>query len=282
MPVAPRLVLVLVLVLTPRVHAACARPDLRFAVPPDGAESVPLDARPSAYYEATADYLGEPVQLSSAAGELSVEITFDAVEHTLTIVPPALEPDTMYTLTWPELRGLGSASRGLGRTIAFRTGSAPDAEEPVFAGLSSVDWDIVHDRDACTDDFEDRFRFELALGDASDDGGRENLHLKLLQTRGAGAAAPRLVSALPFTDDRRVRVDLATGRARDQVCFAAIAVDLVARISASGHLERCVRTTEPPFFYGCALARAEDAGTLSWLVLALASLGRARRWRAAR
>jgi hypothetical protein len=222
------------------------------------------------------------VQLSSAAGELSVEVTFDAIERRLTIAPPALEPDTEYTLAWPELRGLGSASRGLGRTIAFRTGTAPDAEEPVFAGLSRVDWDIVHERDACTDDFEDRFRFELALGDASDDGGRENLHLQLLQTRGDRDGAPRLVSALPFTDDRRVRVDLATARARGQVCFAAIAVDLVARISASGHLERCVRTTEPPFFYGCTLARAHEAGTLSSLVFALASLGRARRWRAAR
>ncbi|HWA78480.1 MAG TPA: Ig-like domain-containing protein [Polyangiaceae bacterium] len=262
----------------------CGRPDLRATFPADGASNVPVNATLSAVYAETADYLDEPVELSSAGVATPVSAEFDASERRLSIASPALAPNTSYTLVWPALRGLSSAGHGLGRTITFATGAGSDVEAPEFAGIRKVSWDLEQVRDDCTDDLESRFRFDFELGGATDDGGRDSLALLLFQTRGPGTReeGPRVVAQTGLAQSERARVQLTVGEATGRVCFAAVVRDLLGRISTTGSDEHCVRTTAPPFFYGCAMRAGAPnlvgPGSLG-LVFALVARRR-RRWRA--
>lgn len=267
----------------PRVAQAevCGRPDLRATFPGDTASEVPLDAALSAIYAETADYLGEAVELQANGAPLPVTPEFDASERRLFLRNAPLEPATSYTLTWPALRGLSSAGHGLGKTITFTTGTQGDLDSPEFTGIRRLDWDLEQVRDECTDDLEQRFRFDFELGEANDDGGAGSLALLLFQTRGPAVHGdmPRLLEqrALPAT--HRARLELTVEDTTGHVCFAAVVRDLVGRISATGSDEHCVDTTAPPFFYGCSLGGAtrESQGGVLGLALVCAWLAQHRR-----
>lgn len=262
----------------------CGRPDLRAAFPMDGAAHVPLNAVLSAVYAETADYLGEPVELSSAGVPVALSAEFDASERRLFVRDAGLQPDTSYSLAWPALRGLSSAGHGVGRTVAFSTGARSDLEPPEFGGIRKLEWDLTQVRDGCTDDLEPRFRFDFQLGDASDDGGSDSLALLLFQTRGSGTSGgtPRLLAQRELPPSKRAELDLTVGEATGKVCFAAVVRDLLGQISASGSDEHCVKTTAPPFFYGCRVRPASAANDTFWgfALVAAVIAARRRRWRA--
>jgi hypothetical protein len=262
----------------------CARPDLEAAFPDDGASDVPLNATLSAVYGESADYLGEPVTLSSQGMDTSVGARFDPAERRLVVEQPALSANTTYSLAWPALRGLATAGHGIGKTVAFSTGDHIDMQAPQFAGIQSLSWDLVHPRDACTDDLEPRLRFRLELGAASDDGGRDSLSLLLFQTRGESLrdATPRFVAARTLPPGNHSDVELTVDDAGGRICFAAIVRDLVGNVSATGSDTRCVQTTAPPIFYGCEFSTSPRAGNAFQLfVVAFAASLFARRRRRA-
>jgi hypothetical protein len=282
LPVAPLALAAVQLVALGAGAAPCNRPDLVHAWPPDGAEGVPTDATLFAKYASTAEYLGEDVLLRHAGLERPLTASFDRVEGMLSVLPPdGLEPGGEYELEWPELRGLGTASLGRGRSVAFRVGPGPDVEAPRFGGVVGIEWDLDRERDACTDRLEERYVFELDLGEASDDGGRESLALVVFQTRGPSvrpeAPQPIAVTSLPRQGEP-VRVARAVDDAVGEVCFAAVVRDLSGKVSGGGHREVCVEAERPPFFEGCALAPAGRAPGLGW-TLALALGGALRRRR---
>ncbi|HMR78400.1 MAG TPA: Ig-like domain-containing protein, partial [Polyangiaceae bacterium] len=176
----------------PAVAAPCGRPDLLDAVPPDGAENVPTNARLFARYASIAEYLGEDI-LFTPDGEapISVKGSFDATEGMLSVDPPeALVSGKSYSVSWPRLRGFGTANLGRGKDVNFRVGDGSDEAPPVFAGVRAVDWDVTRDQDDCTDRLERRYVFDIELEPASDDGGRDSLMLVVFQTRGPGLSAP--------------------------------------------------------------------------------------------
>jgi MYXO-CTERM domain-containing protein len=268
----------------------CNRPDLADTLPPDGAAGVPLNASLFARYVTSAEYLGEEIELERVAtGEIQ---RFDrsgdapapswvAVEGMLGITPAEpLEPDERYIVRWPKLRGIATATLGLGKEIEFRTGSQLDQELPSFAGLAGADWDVLRERDRCTDSKEERYTFDLELGSASDDGGRESLALLLFQTRGprlpVGSPEPILVRRLP-EPGASVRVTTTIGDGVGETCFAAVVRDLTGKVSGGGNRESCVETVEPPFFRGCSASPAGGAAGALLLLLALAVFGRRRR-----
>jgi hypothetical protein len=178
------------------------------------------------------------------------------------------------------LRGIATASLGRGRTITFTAGSREDMKAPTFGGVKSVDWDVDRRTDECTDTVEDRLKFDIKLGKASDDGGRDLLTLVVFQTAGPeiGPKDPPLpvrVGKLPDDDEIHFKqaVDLAVGH----VCFAAIVRDLTGLPSASGSKEVCVDTVAPPFFYGCSISKQPvhpRAGIMALLVLIVLPLRR--------
>ncbi|MCC6213707.1 MAG: hypothetical protein IT376_02480 [Polyangiaceae bacterium] len=266
----------------------CGRPDLLETMPPDGATDVPTDARLQARYAATAEYLGEEVVLEHVGvDERAVDPIFDVNEGLLVVSPPeALVPGDEYVIRWPRLRGLGTATLGRSADVRFVAGALADATAPEFAGLSSVEWDLDRSRDECTDSLQARYVFDLGLSPASDDGGRGSLTLVVFQTRGPGITAPEPFAVRRFpAPGKPLRVERTERDAIGEVCFAAVARDLVGRTSASGSVERCTRTVRPPFFEGCSAApRGPRPGALVSLVLAgvaALSVGR-RRSRAAR
>ena len=232
----------------------CGRPNLEAAFPPDAATAVPLNANLSASYAESAEYLNEPVMLTWDRGERALSARFDSGERRLIVDAPGLDPNTRYTLAWPALRGLSTAGHGSTKTVSFSTGDALDAMPPAFEGITRLDWDLVHPRDECTDDLEPRLRFDFAFGSASDDGGTESLELLLFQTKGTAARedAPRFVASRALPPKSRTSVDLTVADATGEVCFAAMVRDLVGNVSPTGNDTRCVRTTAPPIFYGCA------------------------------
>jgi hypothetical protein len=256
---------------------------LRAAFPGDGADQVPLDASLSAVYAETADYLGEPVTLSSGGASVELTAGFDASERRLFVQSAMLQPQTDYSLAWPALRGLSSAGHGLGQTISFRTGTQSDLDSPEFGGIRRVDWDLRQVRDDCTDDLEERFRFDFELGAASDDGGNGSLALLLFQTQGPAVhdGGPRLLEQRALPESNRARLELTVADTTGHVCFAAMVRDLVGRTSPTGSDEHCVDTTAPPFFYGCRVsaAKSESAGGYC---LALVCVWLARRRRGGR
>jgi len=270
------------LLLAARADAACNRPDLEFAVPPDAAEDVPPNAKLFARYRATAEYLDEDVTLTGPGGELTLTGEWSSPE-TLLSVSPKLEPGESYTVEWPALRGFSTASKGKGGSVSFTVGTTPDQEAPIFSGLSDVSWDVDRDRDDCTDSLEDRYVFDFELGEASDDGGRDSLMVVLFQTKGpdisSSSPVPVSVQRIPSEgQSMRLRTTLRAGEG--DVCFAAVARDLTGQVSASGAKEVCVETVAPPFFEGCSAARrAPGRGALAFLsvLLLAAALRRSRR-----
>ncbi|HET9930868.1 MAG TPA: hypothetical protein VFQ35_09285 [Polyangiaceae bacterium] len=257
----------------------CGRPNLVATFPIDGASAVPLNAKLSASYAESADYLGEAVTLASETGDRTLDARFDASERRLIVDEPALEPNTHYTLAWPALRGISTAGHGSTKTISFTTGDALDAAAPDFQGITKLAWDLVHPRDECTDDLEPRMRFSFGLGEARDDGGAESLELLLFQTSPGSADAPRFVASRAFPHDLRTNLDLTVADATGNICFAALVRDLVGNASATGSVTRCIRTTAPPIFYGCSMsarpARPESLGGLALALVAILARRRA-------
>lgn len=263
-------------------RAQCGRPDVQHAVPPDGAGGVPTDARLQARYAIGAEYLGEEVTLARTGfGADPVPAEFDSAERVLSVVPPAgLAPGGEYTVVWPRLRGIGTATKGRGRTVTFTVGQSDDAEPPRFDGIRSMTWDLDVGRDDCTDSLEERFTFGLRLHDATDDGGDESLMLLVFQTSGSGIGAglPEPIHVVRYPSSGKTRVKRVVGDAIGDVCFAAIVRDLTGKISASAADEVCAKTIEPPFFDGCRAAPSPPRGGASLaLSLALAAAVRRRR-----
>ncbi|MGC4091393.1 MAG: Ig-like domain-containing protein [Polyangiaceae bacterium] len=263
---------------------SCARPDLEAAFPGDGAASVPLNATLSAVYAENADYLGEPVTLTSNGQAREVSVRFDSSERRLSVEAAELAPNTTYTLAWPALRGITTAGHGRGLSLTFTTSAALDSEPPEFSGLRELDWDLVHPRDDCTDDLEPRLRFRLGVAAADDDGGRESLQALVFQTAGPAirAEAPRFVAGPTWPASSTLELDLPVADANGHVCFAVMARDLVGNVSATGSETRCVKTTAPPIFYGCASSRSSHSNHApSGLALLCATIPfLRRRWRA--
>lgn len=266
-----------------RADAACNRPDIEFAVPPDGAEAVPPNAKLSARYKSNAEYLGEDITLAENGGE-PVALTGEwSSTETLLSVAPGLKPGSSYDLEWPRLRGVNSGSLGKGLDVAFQVGTTLDEAPPVFSGLAGVDWDVDRERDDCTDSLEERYLFDFELGEASDDGGRESLVVLLFQTKGprvkGSEPEPVSVQRMP-REGKTLRLSRTLGDGEGDVCFAAVARDLTGKVSASGAEEVCVETVAPPFFDGCSVRHA-PASRGTWL-LGLAILAALGRWRSHR
>ncbi|MEZ4220438.1 MAG: Ig-like domain-containing protein [Polyangiaceae bacterium] len=265
-------------------HAApCGRPDLIDTVPPDGAAAVPLNAKLFARYATIAEYLNEDIVFTpDGEAPITVKGVFDSTEGLLSIEPPvALSSGARYKISWPRLRGISTASLGRGAEVEFTAGAGTDDEPPSFVGIDSVDWDVTRDQDDCTDRLEQRYVFDLRLGPASDDGGRDSLLLVVFQTKGPGLTAPKPVSVsrLPASGTPLV-FKQTVARGAGEVCFAALVRDLTGKTSASAARETCTETVEPPFFEGCSM-RGHGSPSPWWL-LGLATLAarcvRRRRW----
>jgi MYXO-CTERM domain-containing protein len=238
--------------------ATCGKPDLVDMVPPDGATDVPPNATLSAHYASSADYLGEDVVLDTPDHvSQALPATFDATEGRLSITPPdPLVVGGTYTVHWPALRGLNAAAPGVGGQATFTVAAALDSAPPAFDGVVGLSWDLERKSNDCTDTIEQRYVFDVDLGAASDDGGRDNLTLLLFQSAGAavdGGSVPVLAVALPAAG-ARPRVALPVGDATGRVCFAGLVRDTTGAVSNSADREACVDTTPPPFFRGCSVA----------------------------
>ena len=260
---------------------SCTSPDLIETIPQDGAENVPTNAMLFARYATIAQYLGEPVVLEHPAGvDTTVPATFDDTSGLLQITPPmALVPGDSYTVHWPALRGIDTATLGSTSDLTFTAGSEADVSPPTFAGITSVSWDVSRQSDPCNSDIDQRYVFNLGLGAAMDDGGRDSLTLLVFQTSGpsvdSSAPAPVLVQRIP-PDGQGVQVttDVTVGH----ICFAAIVRDLTLKASTSG-APVCVDTVSPPFFYGCGVAPAHRARGLRMVAFSAAALAFALRAR---
>jgi len=272
-----------------RAHAApCGVPDLADMVPPDGATGVPLNATLGAHYMASADYLGEDVVLVHPDGrEQVLDAHFDPTEVLLSVTPTEpLIAGGAYVVRWPSLRGLNAATPGYGDDAHFTAGIADDAASPTFTGVTGLRWDLEREHNDCTDELEERYVFDVALGDAADDGGRDGLTLLLFQTSGSGAmgmTVPVATRAMPPAG-ATAQVKLPTGDSVGHVCFAALVRDTTNRVSQSGAAEACVDTVAPPFFRGCSVgprSSSQGAATALAFLPTLATLAtlalRARR-----
>jgi hypothetical protein len=260
---------------------SCTSPDLIETMPPDQAQDVPTNAMLFARYASIAQYQGESVQLEHVGVDMqSVPATFDETEGMLSITPSApLVPAGAYVVHWPALRGLNTATLGTASDQHFSAGVAPDVAKPTFDGIAGVTWDVTRERDSCTGSIDERYVFDLALGAAADDGGRDSLTLLVFQTQGpkvdVNTPARVLVRRIPPAGET-VRVTSTVDRAIGHVCFAAIVRDLTLKVSTTS-AERCVDTVTPPFFYGCAVAPARGVGRGGLLLLFVVPLARGRR-----
>jgi len=268
-PLKPAATLAVALLVAPLGAAAapCGAPDLLEAFPADKATDVPTNATLSAHYASTADYRDENVTLEHVgAGTDTLTGTFDSAEGLLAVSPKEpLVPGDRYVVTWPRLHGIGTSSRGSGRKVAFGAGDVTDAAAPEFAGLTGVEWDVSREHDECTDSLEDRFTFDLALGAASDDGGRASLALVVYQTRGPAISdkdppVEVLLTSIP-AKGAKIRVERAIGAGTGPVCFAALVRDLTGTASGGADRTVCATTTAPPFFYGCTVGRGSTMNT---------------------
>ncbi|HVU50195.1 MAG TPA: hypothetical protein VHL80_05895 [Polyangia bacterium] len=266
----------------PARATTCGRPELLDAVPPDGAKDVPPNASLFAHYSPETEYGAEDVVLTPpggmdeafAAGDPSQAVKWDGTEGLLAFTPPARLAPGDYTLVWPALRGLNTASPSLPATVRFTVGAVDDVAPPDFAGLTGVTWDLERQSNDCTSALENRLVFTLSLAPADDDGGRDGLTLVVFQSSGSGVdggPVPVQTMAMP-ADGKPVVVKLSVGDATGHVCFAAIARDLTGKVSDSGSQTVCVDTTAPPFFRGCAIAAGgggTGAGALAFVLFAL-------------
>ncbi len=234
----------------------CNRPDLRAAMPPADATDVPTNVWLQALYATSAEYQGEEILLVQIDGETrSLVGTFDAAEGLLSVTPPELLPGATYEIRWPALRGIATASKGDGATIRFEVGTRADTRSPEFAGLADLKWDWEHKRDDCSEATDDRYVFELGIGEATDDGGHESLTLLVFQTKGPkiDVPVPVHVGALPDPGERVV-VTRTVEEAVGELCFSALVRDLTGQVAGGSAEEVCVDTRPPPFFNGCAVA----------------------------
>jgi hypothetical protein len=243
----------------------CGRPDLLETFPAEGATDVPVNARLSARYAATAEYVNEEIALEHLGFATEApRATFDSSEGFLSFQPsePLVAGDS-YVVRWPALRGLTTAGTGKSAEVKFTAGSITDVEPPVFGGVRALSWDVERVDDDCTDSLEDRFVFDLSLDDATDDGGRGMLTLLVFQSKGGSATtSPAPVLAQRFSNSgSRVQVQRSIDSAAGNVCFAALARDSSGRVSNSAAREVCVATVKPPFFYGCSVAGANGQRT---------------------
>jgi hypothetical protein len=251
--------LLIALVAAPARSEDCARPDVVDTVPVDGARNVPTNAGLVARYAINAEYLDEPVLFGEAGRDPEpFTASYEESELLLTFKPPAgLTEGVEYEIVWPSLRGLNTANKGRSRKLRFFAGNAADTEPPSFDGLLAVNWDLEREQDDCTDNIEERFFFDLDLGAATDDGGRDSLSLVVFQTRGPyvdpNAPVPVHVGHFPAPGER-ARVYATIERTTGDVCFAALARDSTRQTSSGGQ-EHCARTVEPPFFEGCSVGR---------------------------
>ena len=290
---AAPLVLAAVVALAPpaRATTTCGRPELLEAIPPDGADGVPSNASFFAHFDASAEYANEDVIFTPAGGvdeaftanDPSQAVKWDGTQGLLSFTPPSALPPGRYTIVWPALRGLNTASPSLPATVSFTVGTSVDETPPDFAGLTGVTWDLERETNDCTSSLENRMVFTLTLAPADDDGGRAGLTLVVFQSSGSGVdvdggAVPVLSTAMP-DPGKTVTVKLSVAEATGHVCFAAIARDLTGKISSSGSQTVCADTTAPPFFRGCAVAASGGpvgAGALGGVLLVLAALARRR------
>jgi len=262
---------------------SCTSPDLIETMPPDGAQNVPTNAMLFARYASIAQYLGEPVQLEQVgAGTATVAATFDDTSAILQIAPSmGLSPGASYVVHWPALRGLDTATLGRTSDLHFTAGSAQDVSPPTFAGIASVSWDVSRSTDPCNSSIDQRYVFDLALGTAADDGGRDSLALLVFQTSGptvdARAPAPVLAERIP-PQGQAAQVTTTVASGVGHICFAAIVRDLTLKTSTSG-LPVCVDTVAPPFFYGCAAAPPRGARGVEGIAFCAAGVAAARRAR---
>jgi len=238
--------------------APCGRPDVDSTFPPDGAQGVPPNALLTAHYGSPARYDDEPVTLRDSGGnEVALALSYDDADSRLRATPAEPLSSGHFELTWPGLRGVSSSGGlGRGRAVGFTVEGPEDAAPPVFSGLSQIEWDLSRERDPCLDKLDDRFVFALGVGQASDDAGVALLSLLVFQTRDPSAPAgsePSRVGLQAWPEDGKVRIRRPATHA-GQTCFAAIATDLVGRVSGGGDHEVCVKTQLPPFFDGCAVA----------------------------
>jgi hypothetical protein len=253
------------LVLGLALHAAaapCGRPDVDATFPPSDATSVPPNALLSAHYSSPALYDDEVVSLVDASGsELDVSVMYDEADAMLRAMPAEpLEPG-YHELIWPGLRSLTGAGVGRGRTTGFFVQTAADQTPPTFQGLTDIAWDLARDRDPCLDKLDDRFVFELTLGNVSDDAGVELLAVQVFATQDPASESgePARVALRAFPGSSKLEVRRAAGDA-GKTCFAAVVQDLLGNVSGGGEREVCIETKKPPFFDGCSVAGAFGPG----------------------
>lgn len=263
--------------------APCGRPDVDYTFPPNDATSVPPNALLSAHYAAPALYDDEQVSLVDAAGtELAVSVAYDGADAMLRVTPAVPLDPGYHELVWPGLRGLSGAGVGRGKTTSFFVQNAVDQAPPTFQGLTGIDWDLSRDRDPCLDKLEDRFKFELSLGAASDDSGVELLAVQIFETRepGSDSDEPTRVALRAFPEQGKLEVRRAADNS-GKTCFAAVLQDLLGNVSGGGEKEVCIKTKKPPFFDGCSVASAAGSSPsragLFWLLAALMLLRRGAR-----
>jgi hypothetical protein len=255
--------------------APCGRPDVDFTLPPNDATAVPPNAILSAHYGSPALYDDEQVELVDGNGdEVAVQLMWDEADSMLRATPLQPLAPGFHELSWPGLRGLSGAGVGRGRSTSFFVQPEPDAAPPFFQGLTGIDWDLSRDRDPCLDRLEDRFVFELKLGETLDDAATELLAVQVFETRDPGHedAEPARVAlrAMPSGGNLEVR---RPAKKAGKTCFAAIVQDLLGNVSGGGEREVCVETQKPPFFEGCSVAfcaGSPAAHSGCWLALALA------------
>ena len=103
--------------------------------------------------------------------------------------PIRSSPGATYTVRWPALRGLNAAAPGTGGQAALhgrrgdrRRAARVRRRRRARPGIS------LRQTNDCTDSIEERFVFDLDLGAATDDGGRDGLTLMLFQTSGPAAS----------------------------------------------------------------------------------------------
>ncbi len=267
--------------------APCGRPDVDLTFPPNEAENVPANALFAAHYAAPAIFDDQPVSMTDAAGNaVAVTVTYDDAESMIHATPDQALAAGQYDIVWPGLRGRsGSGGVGRGSTTSLTVATTTDVASPVFAGLSDIDWDLSRDRDPCLDRLDDRFVFKLDVGQGSDDAPVEFLALHVFQTKdplSPDQVGPSNVGLRAWPKDGVLEVRRPATKA-GQTCFAALAQDLLGRVSGGGEREVCLKTKKPPFFDGCAVVVAgcgAPLGGAGWSIL-LFGLGLFRRGRSA-
>jgi hypothetical protein len=242
--------------------APCGVPEVVATFPRANALRVPSNATLAAHYGAPAEYDEEPVSLTASNGAvIALTVGYDEAEGMLRATPAEPLASGSYAIVWPALRGPATGA-GRSKTIEFSVVPAMDQAPPSFDGLRSVTWDLAREKDPCTDALEDRYVFDFTLGAADDDAGPGHLALLVFETehpRSGPSTPPRQIGIYPLPDAGILHVPRSARRS-GKSCFAAVTRDLVGFVSAGGHREVCIETIEPPWFEGCALARARSHG----------------------